>query len=141
MAVSPEEIGLCGCWQILAIKRERIELAASRAKLPQETMEPEVAYYVTSLCLRETSDRALLDAVRGHWSAIENGVHHTRDTSFGEDASRIAQPTAARVMATLRNLAIGIYNLEQERPDAKMAASLPAWQRKLTASEAIGYIL
>jgi predicted transposase YbfD/YdcC len=140
MAVSPEEIGLCGCWQILAIKRERIELAASRAKPPQETKEPEVAYYVTSLGHRETSGQALLDAVRGHWSAIENGVHHTRDVSFGEDGSRIAQPTAARVMATLRNLAIGIYNLDQERPDAN-AASLPAWKRKLTASEAMRFIL
>jgi len=39
---------------------------------------------------------------------------------------RIAQPTATRVMATLRNLVIGIYNLEQERSDAT-AASLPTW--------------
>lgn len=140
MAVSPEEIGLCGCWQILAIKRERIELAASRAKPSRDTQEPEVGYYVTSLGHRDTSDQALLDAVRGHWSAIENGVHHTRDVSFGEDRSRIAQPTAARVMATLRNLAIGIYNLHQQRPDAN-AASLPAWQRKLTASQAMRFIL
>ena len=140
LAVSPEEIGLCGCWQILAIKRDRIELAAARAKPSQETQEPELGYYVSSLGHRETSDQALLDLVRGHWSAIENGVHHTRDVSFGEDRSRIAQPTAARVMATLRNLAIGIYNLEQERSDAN-AASLPAWQRKLTASTAMRFIL
>lgn len=131
---------MCGCWQILAVQRERIELAASRAKPPRETREPEVGYYVTSLGYRETSDQALLEAVRGHWSAIENGVHHTRDVSFGEDRSRIAHPTAARVMATLRNLAIGIYNLEQERPRAT-AASLPAWQRKLTASQALRFIL
>jgi predicted transposase YbfD/YdcC len=81
----------------------------------------------------------LLDAVRGHWSAIENGVHHCRDVSFGEDRSRIAQPRAARVMATLRNLAIGLYHLQQERPDAH-ASSLPSWQRQLTASKAISFI-
>ena len=140
MEVSPEEIGLTGCWQILAVQRERIDLAASRAKPPQETEEPDVGYYVTSLGHRDTSDQALLDAVRGHWSAIENGVHHTRDVSFGEDRSRIAQPTAARVMATLRNLTIGIYNLEQERRPAN-AASLPGWQRKLPASAAMRFIL
>lgn len=77
--------------------------------------------------------------MRGHWSAIENGVHHTRDVSFGEDRSRIAQPRAAQVMATLRNLAIGLYNLQRERPDANVS-SLPGWQRKLTASEAIRFI-
>jgi len=77
--------------------------------------------------------------VRGHWSAIENGVHHSRDVSFGEDRSRIAQPSAARVMATLRNLAIGLYNLQQECPDAN-ASSLPSWQRQLTASEAIRFL-
>jgi predicted transposase YbfD/YdcC len=95
---------------------------------------------VSSLGHKETSDQALLDAVRGHWSAIENGVHYTRDVSFGEDRSRIAHPTAARVMATLRNLVIGIYNLERKRSDAT-AASLPTWQRQLTASKAMRFIL
>ena len=124
LAVSPEENGLCGCWQIFAIKRDRIELAALRAKTSQKTPEHQLGYYVSSLDHRETTDQALLDAVRGHWGAIENGVHYTRDVSFGEDRLHIAQPTAARVMATLRNLVLGIYNLEQERSDAT-AASLP----------------
>lgn len=140
MEVSPEEIGLTGCWQILAVERERMALAPIRGQPPPEDGEPELGYYVTSLSHRETSDQALLDAVRGHWSAIENGVHHTRDVSFGEDRSRIAQQVAARAMATLRNLAIGLYNLEQDRCSAG-ATSLPSWQRKLTASEAIGFIL
>jgi hypothetical protein len=42
-------------------------------------------------------------------------------------------------MVTLRNLAIGLYHLQQERPDAN-ASSLPSWQRRLTASKAIGFI-
>ena len=103
---------------------------------------------MSSLGHQETSDQALLDAVRGHWSAIENGVHHTRDVSFGEDRSRIAHPTAARVMATLRTLVIGSSNLEQKRSDATAAtataataASLPAWPRQLTASKAMRFIL
>jgi len=139
--VSPEEIGLCGCWQILAVQRERTARARPRGQPPeQQGGEPELGYYVTSLGHQETSDAALLEAVRGHWSAIENGVHHPRDVSLGEDRSRIAQPVAARAMATLRNLAIGLYNLEQERSSAR-AASLPSWQRKLSASQAIGFLL
>lgn len=130
---------MCGCWQILAIQRERIALATARVQPPPESKEPELGYYVTSLSHRETSDQALLDLVRDHWSAIENGVHHTRDVSFGEDRSRVAQPIAARVMATLRNLAIGLYNLQQEHAPTK-ASSLPAWQRQLTTSEAMRFI-
>jgi len=41
-------------------------------------------YYATSVAYGETTDDELLDAIRGHGSAIENGVHHRRDVSFGE---------------------------------------------------------
>jgi predicted transposase YbfD/YdcC len=142
LAVTPEEIGLAGCWQILAIQRDRIELTRIRTqpkKGEEKDREPELGYYVSSLGHGETSDQALIDAVRGHWGTIENGTHHIRDASLGEDRSLIAQPSAARVIATLRNLANGIYNLDQTRAGAK-ATSLPAWQRKLTTSKAIGFI-
>ena len=26
VTVSPEQIGLCGCWQVIAVRRERVEL-------------------------------------------------------------------------------------------------------------------
>jgi hypothetical protein len=35
-------------------------------------------------------------------------LHHIRDVTYGEDASRIRTGTAPRAMATLRNLAIGL---------------------------------
>ncbi|MFF3468117.1 hypothetical protein [Streptomyces sp. NPDC002619] len=35
-------------------------------------------------------------------------LHHVRDLTYGEDASRIRTGTAPRLMATLRNLAIGL---------------------------------
>ncbi len=47
------------------------------------------------------------DLVRGHW-AIENRVHYVRDVTFGEDASQVRTGNAPRVMATLRNIAIGL---------------------------------
>jgi len=48
--------------------------------------------------------------VREHWT-IENKIHHVRDTTFAEDASRIRTGTAPRAMAALRNLAIGALRL------------------------------
>jgi len=35
-------------------------------------------------------------------------LHHVRDTSYAEDASQLRTGTAPQVMATLRNLAIGV---------------------------------
>lgn len=54
-----------------------------------------------------TSTHAQLAAlVRGHWS-IE-ALHHIRDVTFAEDASRIRAGQAPRAMASLRNLAIAL---------------------------------
>jgi hypothetical protein len=47
--------------------------------------------------------------MRGHWQ-IEV-LHHIRDVSYGEDASQIRPGNGPQVMATLRNLAIGIFKL------------------------------
>jgi hypothetical protein len=52
--------------------------------------------------------KELLDAIVGHWDAIENGIPRVRDVSMGEDACHIANPNAARSMVNLRNLAVGL---------------------------------
>ncbi len=64
----------------------------------------------------------------GQWSAIENGTHYRRDVSLGEDACRVRDRGAAGVMASLRNLTIGVYELEKHRGRTK-ADSLPSWRR------------
>jgi predicted transposase YbfD/YdcC len=96
----------------------------------------EISYYVTSLAAQELSDEELLDVIRGHWAAIENGIHHRRDVSFGEDASRVADRCAAHVLATLRNLAIGLFEIERlhGRHDAN---SLKSWSRRMTVAAAL----
>jgi len=131
VAVTPEEIGLCGCWQVLAVRREREELDPN-AEGPSD----EIGYYSTSIAAQEMSDSELLDVVRGHWAAIENGVHHRRDVSFGEDACRVANRPAAHALATLRNLAIGLYEIEcsRERVDAN---GLKSWCRRMTVAAAL----
>jgi hypothetical protein len=44
----------------------------------------------------------------GAWDtqAIENGLHHVRDTTFAQNRSWTRASTPAQVMATFRNLAI-----------------------------------
>ena len=44
--------------------------------------------------------------IRGHWQ-IE-ALHHIRDVTYGEDASQVRTGSGPQVMATLRNLTIGI---------------------------------
>jgi len=107
---------------------------------PDQAPTVETGYYVTSRCAEEISPEELLEVSIEHWAAIENGTHWVRDVSLGEDACRIRHPTAARNMVTLRNLAIGLYNLEKHRGKIK-APSLPSWSRSMRDSEALRYIL
>ena len=130
-AVTPEEIGLCGCWQVVAVRRERIPLGPC-PKPPSD----EIGYYATSVADRELTDDDLLEVIRGHWSAIENGVHHRRDVSFGEDACRIAQHSSAHALATLRNLAIGLYEIQMARGRVE-TNGCKSWLRSMTVAAAL----
>jgi predicted transposase YbfD/YdcC len=72
-----------------------------------------VVYAVTSLTAAQARPARLADWIRGHWG-IE-ALHHIRDTTFAEDASRVRTGTAPRAMASLRNLAIGILRRHGHR--------------------------
>ena len=47
--------------------------------------------YVTSADSKAYNESQLLEAIRGHCDSIENGSHHRRDVSMGEDASGISK--------------------------------------------------
>lgn len=130
VAVSPEEIGLCGCWQVIAVQRESLDLGQPAA---QPTVE--LGYYVSSLSLTQRDDAGVAAAIRGHWSAIENGTHYRRDVTLGEDANRTADRNAAAVLASLRNLANGLYELARERAQTKVD-TLRSWCQQQTFSSA-----
>jgi hypothetical protein len=134
VAVSPEEIGLCGCWQVIAVRRERLELGR-KAGPPSD----EIGCYATSLTAAQFGDAELIEVIRGHWDAIENGAHHRRDVSFAEDASGVSKRGAAQVLATLRNLALGLYDLERER-GRTTAPSAASACRQMTASAAVALL-
>jgi predicted transposase YbfD/YdcC len=123
-------MGFVGAHQIFAI--ERI-LADPKCKMTPWNRE--ISYYITSLSEEETTEADLLSIVTGHWDAIENGTHHVRDRSFGEDACRIANRNAARVMVVLRNLANGIYQIQHD--EKKQKPSVSSWRRLMKAGSAI----
>jgi len=77
---------------------------------------------ITSLPPGQADGAALMAYVRGHWS-IE-ALHHIRDVTLGEDASRARG--ASRALAGLRNLIISVLRL---RGTANIAAQLRASHR------------
>lgn len=70
----------------------------------------ETAYGITSLTKEEASAERLLELNRGHWE-IENRIHYVRDVTFDEDRSQIRKGNGPHIMASLRNLVIGIFRI------------------------------
>lgn len=66
-------------------------------------------YAITNLAAAQAGPADLADWLRGHW-AIEV-LHHIRDTTYREDASRLRTGNAPRALATLRNTAISLLRL------------------------------
>jgi predicted transposase YbfD/YdcC len=81
-----------------------------RANLADESSSIETSYFITSLAPDRAGPKELAELVRGHWG-IENRIHWVRDVTFDEDRSQIRVGNAPRVMATLRNLAIGALRI------------------------------
>ena len=130
VSLSPEEAGLWGCWQFVAVWRERKELR--QGKVTEESEE--YSFYCTSAAPKQYCAHQLLEIIRSHWSSSENGAHYRRDVSLGEDASRISGPNGAYVMATLRNLLLGLFELQKHRGKTK-ARTFPGWRRTLTHTQ------
>jgi hypothetical protein len=95
-----DEITFPHARQIFQIEREILYLASGKQSL-------EVAYGLTSLPPEKADAQRLLAISRGHW-VIENGSHYVRDVTFAEDASRVRRGQAPRILATVRNLVIGL---------------------------------
>lgn len=132
--MTPEDIGLVGCCQVVGVRREVIPMGKG-----ESAKTDELGLYVSSCALEQHTDEEMMEIIRGHWSAIENGTHYRRDVSLGEDACRVRDRGAASVLASLRNLAIGVYELEKHQERTK-ADSLPSWRRAqnfTTAREAL----
>jgi len=117
---------LCGCWQVIAVERY-----SQPHHEPKASASLEIGCYATSLALQEQDNAAMLALIRGHWSAIENGTHYRRDVTLGEDANRTANRQGAAVLASLRNLANGVYELQKQQKHTP-ADTLNSWCQQQT---------
>jgi predicted transposase YbfD/YdcC len=97
--VSVNHFGFPHTAQVIQVTRKTRELHTRRWRTVQ-------VYAVTSLPHARASPARLADLLRGHWG-IE-ALHHLRDVTFAEDASQVRTGTGPHVMATLRNLVIGV---------------------------------
>ncbi|WP_165977591.1 ISAs1 family transposase [Nonomuraea diastatica] len=88
--------------QAIQVKRRRTDHRTGKTTIV-------TVYAVTSLPPGRITHAQLAALIRGHWS-IE-ALHHIRDVTYREDASRIRTGAAPRIMAGLRNLAIGLARL------------------------------
>ena len=98
--------------QVMRVIRTRTNRATGKRS-------QEVIYAITSLDHRQADPGLLAGWLQDHWG-IENRVHHVRDVTHGEDASRIRTGTGPQLMAALRNTDL---NLARLRGESNIAAS------------------
>lgn len=101
----------------------------TRTQMRTGKTSTETVYAVTSLSWEQVTASQLAEVIRGHW-AIENQVHHVRDTTYDEDRSQVRTGDAPRVMATLRNIALGI--IRARHGGGNVAATTRTLGRKVT---------
>jgi predicted transposase YbfD/YdcC len=86
----------------------------------QQRRSAVAVFIITSLSAREAGPEHIAGYARGHWT-IENKVRWVRDVTFREDSSQVRTGPRPRIMATLRNLAMGLIRQAGYR---KIAATI-----------------
>jgi predicted transposase YbfD/YdcC len=109
---APADLGFPGAAQVFLVERYTTRTVRKRAKGSRRYKKVQIrgavaVLGVTSLSAREAAPEHLAGYVRRHWS-IENKIHWVRDVTLREDASQVRKGLKFRIMATLRNLAIGL---------------------------------
>ena len=102
-----------GVQQVFKLERHVLHVREGR-------VSDEVVYGVTSLTAHEATAAELLTIVRKHWQ-IENALHYRRDDTLREDRCTLRAGHAARAMAVLNNLVLGLLLRRGVRnvPDAR----------------------
>ncbi|MGW2900905.1 ISAs1 family transposase [Streptomyces sp. NPDC001212] len=88
--------------------RQALQVVRWRKDFTSGKLTIERVYLITSLPPGAATGAQLAAWIRGHWK-IENLLHHVRDRTFQEDDSKIRTGRLPRIMASLRNLAIGVH--------------------------------
>jgi len=116
--------------------RQICKIVRNTTDLKGKDLSEDKQFFITNATPKQADSISLLAILRGHWS-IENSSHYVRDVTFGEDASRIRSGSAPRLMATMRNLSIGVMRLGGENNIAKGLRDT-SWGRKSDALRAMG---
>jgi alkylhydroperoxidase family enzyme len=122
---APTDLGFPGAAQVFLIERYttrtvRKPTKGSRGYRKVQIRTAVAVLGITSLSAREAAPQHLAGYVRGHWS-IENKIHWVRDVTLREDASQVRTASRFRVMATLRNVVIGLI---RQAGHTKIAATI-----------------
>ncbi len=112
--------------QVFCIRRTTTDLHGHVVKGRHSVTE--TVYGLTSLPPQQADPARLLQLHRGHWS-IENGSHAVRDMAYDEDRQQIRRHHGPRVMATLRNVALGLLRLAGYRGIAAALRRMAANRR------------
>ena len=91
--------------QAAMIRRETFELSGGR-------VSKENALILTSRKAGKMTAADVSRHARGHWG-IENKSHYVRDTVYREDNSQVWAEEGPQAMASLRNLALGLFRLKK----------------------------
>ncbi len=89
-----------GLRTVIRVESERHVHRANIIEVSRETR-----YYVASFI---DTAQAFAERIRGYWG-VENKVHHVRDVTQGEDASRIRTSPLVQSWAIARNFALNLY--------------------------------
>ena len=112
-----------------------ISLTRSSENQTTKKATNETRHFITSLTPEQANSQDLLLTQVGHWS-IEAG-HYIRDDVMGEDRSRVRKGAGPQVMATLRNLSIGIIRKSGGTSIAEAVRHF-SWENKNQAIRAMG---
>jgi predicted transposase YbfD/YdcC len=119
----PESTALYAASQVFAIEPEVISKTFKASK--------ELCYGITSTpaCADpKLNANRLLQTYRGHWS-VECKNHYRRDVTYQEDRSPVKNHNAARVLATMKMMAIFLCQIGAHRPQSDRERTLPEFNR------------
>ena len=103
-----------GLAQVYQLRRE---FQWWRSGHPYRTSD-EVEFGIASLSRTEAEASRLLNLRRAEWG-IETGLHHRRDVTFHEDATRMTVGNTGKVMASINNLVIALIHQAKFRNAAQ----------------------
>ena len=95
-----------------------------------------VIYLLSSLTLDELQAQGMLWLKRGYW-VIESRLHHCLDITLREDQSRVRNPTAARVLGTIRRVVVSLANAavdQARRKNPKTKCNTGSFQKRFRSA-------